>query len=160
MIDTNITSPDFNSYASEADLQKYATARDLTLPENLPPLLLKAMDYLEGLSWYGIRASPSQPLCWPRQDIEFDGHPFPSDQIPRQVITAQCMLAVEAVDGDLLGSSREAAVKTERVEGAVTMTYAVADGEAFIPSYPSVDALLAAFMGGRGFAINTFSERG
>lgn len=69
------------------------------------------------------------------------------------------MLAIEAIAGDLLSSVREAAVKTERVEGAVTMTYAVADGEAFTPSYPAVMAILGDLAGGRGYAINTFAER-
>ncbi len=75
------------------------------------------------------------------------------------MITAQCVLAIEAIDGDLLSSVREAAVKTERVEGAVTMTYAVADGEVFTPSYPAVTALLGDLAGGRGYAINSFAER-
>lgn len=69
------------------------------------------------------------------------------------------MLAIEAIDGDLLSSVRESAVKTERVEGAVTITYAVADGEVFTPSYPAVMALLGDLAGGRGYAINAFAER-
>lgn len=159
MIITDSTSPDANSYASEADLMAFATLRDIELPESLPSLLIKAMDYLDGLDWVGSKADPRQPLAWPRVNVVIDDHDFPSDEVPRQVITAQCMLAVEAIDGDLLASVREAAVKTERVEGAVTTTYAVADGEAFTPSYPAVMALLGDLAGGRGYAINTFAER-
>ena len=160
MIITDITSPDVNSYASEDDLTKFATLRGVSLPENLSPLLIKAMDYLEGLEWFGVRSEPRQPLSWPRRHVRLDEHELPDDEIPRQIIAAQCMLAVEAIDGDLLSSVREAAVKTERVEGSVTLTYAVADGEAFTPAYPAVMATLGGLVGGRGFAINTFSERG
>ena len=45
-----------------------------------------------------------------------DEHDFPPDEVPRQVITAQCMLAVEAIDGDLLSSVREAAVNAQTTE--------------------------------------------
>lgn len=159
MIITDITSPAMNSYADEAELIAFAALRGISLPENLAPLLIKAMDYLEGLDWVGYRTKPGQVLAWPRAGVWLDGFELPVDEIPRQVITAQCMLAVEAIDGDLLGSVREAAVKSERVEGAVTTTYAVADGEVFTPSYPAVMALLGGLAGGSGYAINTFAER-
>ncbi|TKK20205.1 hypothetical protein EcCFBP13530_06535 [Enterobacter cancerogenus] len=159
MIVTDPTNAGFNSYASEADLVAFAEARDVELPEKKVSLLIKAMDYLEGLDWVGSKADPRQALAWPRVNVVLDEHDFPPDEVPRQVITAQCMLAVEAIDGDLLSSVREAAVKTERVEGAVTMTYAVADGEVFTPSYPAVMALLGDLSGGRGYAINAFAER-
>lgn len=159
MINTDITSSGVNSYASEEDLASFAELRGIELPEKLSPLLIKAMDYLEGLDWAGAKSEPRQPLAWPRVNVILDGHDLPSDEIPRPVITAQCMLAVEAIDGDLLASTREAAVKTERVEGAVTMTYAVADGEVFTPSYPAAMAILGDLAGGRGYAINSFAER-
>lgn len=159
MINTDITSDGANSYASEEDLLSFAELRGIELPEKLSPLLIKAMDYLEGLEWVGSRVKPRQSLSWPRLNVVLDGHELPPDELPQEVITAQCMLAVEAIDGDLLASTREAAVKTERVEGAVTMTYAVADGEVFTPSYPAVMAILGELAGGRGYAINSFAER-
>jgi hypothetical protein len=159
MLNTDINADNANSYASEADLTAFAELRGVELPETITPLLIKAMDYLEGLDWVGYRANPRQPLAWPRVNVVLDGYDFPVDEVPREVITAQCMLAIEAIDGDLLSSVREAAVKTERVEGAVTMTYAVADGEVFTPSYPAVTALLGSLAGGRGYAINSFAER-
>lgn len=159
MINTDITSDGANSYASEEDLLSFAELRGIELPEKLSPLLIKAMDYLEGLEWVGSRVKPRQSLSWPRLNVVLDGHDLPPDELPQEVITAQCMLAVEAIDGDLLASTREAAVKTERVEGAVTMTYAVADGEVFTPSYPAVMAILGELAGGRGYAINSFAER-
>lgn len=159
MINTDITAADANSYASEDDLASFAALRGIDLPEKLSPLLIKAMDYLDGLDWIGFKANPRQPLAWPRANVVIDGQDLPTDELPRRVITAQCMLAVEAIDGDLLSSVREAAVKTERVEGAITMTYAVAEGEVFTPSYPAVMAILGDLAGGRGYAINSFAER-
>lgn len=159
MITTGPNSPLFNSYASTDDLRKFAVDRGLKLPEATEPLLLKAMDYLNGLSWYGSRASVSQPLPWPRTGVVFDGIKLPADAIPAQLVTAQCMLAVEAISGDLLAANREAAVKSERVEGAVTTTYAVTDGQSFIPSYPLVMGILNGLVSGKGFAINATARR-
>ena len=161
MLTTDPTSPDFNSYASADDLDKYAEGRDIELPEKTEPLLVKAMDYLNGLGWDGQRTEPDQPLAWPRLGVDFDGRPYPSDKIPRELITAQCMLAIEAQNGDLLAANRTAAIKRERIEGAIDTTYAIADGESFTPNYPAVDALLSDFLSGAGvgFAINSFSRR-
>lgn len=94
MINTDITSPDANSYASEKDLSSFAEIRGIELPDKLTPLLIKAMDYLEGLDWVGSKADPRQALAWPRVNVVLDEHDFPPDEVPRQVITAQCMLAV------------------------------------------------------------------
>jgi len=161
MITTDPTSPDFNSYASVEDLAAFAVSRSITLPDETESLLVKAMDYLNGLGWEGQRTEPDQPLAWPRLGVDFDGRPYPSDKIPRELITAHCMLAIEAQNGDLLAANRTAAIKRERIEGAIDTTYAIADGESFTPSYPAVDALLSDFLSGAGvgFAINSFSRR-
>ncbi|WP_353614086.1 DnaT-like ssDNA-binding protein [Mangrovibacter phragmitis] len=159
MINTDIHSDGANSYASEDDLSAFAQLRGITLPENTVPLLIMAMDYLEGLIWAGVRAQRQQPLSWPRRNVVLDEYELPVDSVPKQVVTAQCMLAVEAIEGELQTSVREPEVKTERVEGAVTMTYAVADGESFTPSFPAVTAILGDLACGRGFAINTYAER-
>ncbi|MGM8442647.1 DnaT-like ssDNA-binding protein [Enterobacter hormaechei subsp. xiangfangensis] len=94
MINTDITSPDANSYVSEEDLASFAEIRGIELPGKLTPLLIKAMDYLEGLDWVGSKADPRQALAWPRVNVVLDEHDFPPDEVPRQVLTAQCMLAV------------------------------------------------------------------
>ncbi len=52
----------------------FAQARDIALPEKTAPLLIRAMDYLEGLSWYGRRASATQQLSWPRAGVYVDGY--------------------------------------------------------------------------------------
>lgn len=159
MLITDPTSPDFNSYASAADLTMFATARVVDLPNNTEPLLIKAMDYLNGLNWYGFRATFGQPLPWPRSDVVFDGYYYPATDIPRQLITAQCMLAVEAAAGDLLGANREASIRSEAVSGVVSVTYAVADNTSFTPTYPAVMATLRELVMGGGFAINATARR-
>lgn len=159
MLITDPTSDKFNSYASLEDLEEFTTARGIELPVNGEPLMVKSMDYLNGLNWNGQRATRLQPLAWPRAGILFDGFPFPSDIIPRQLIIAQCMLAIESEREDLLTANREAPIKSERVEGAITTTWAIADGEVFKQSYPAVMAILNGFVIGDGFAINAVARR-
>ncbi|WP_447880062.1 DnaT-like ssDNA-binding protein [Serratia fonticola] len=159
MLVTDPTSVDFNSYASSADLETFASTRDIPLPDKAEALLIKAMDFLNGINWRGKRAIANQPLAWPRSGVIFDGFNFPNDAIPKQVITAQCMLAIEAQAGDLQEAGRTAPVKSERIEGAVTTVFAIADGETFKQTYPAVMALLNGFVISGGFAINSTAIR-
>ncbi|MEX6313337.1 DnaT-like ssDNA-binding protein [Providencia manganoxydans] len=103
MIDPDKTSPTFNSYASIEDLKAYASARQLTLPNDteLPSLLIVAMDYLESQKWLGQRTEVDQPLSFPRTGLIRDGVMISSERIPQQVIQAQCRLAIESQENDL-----------------------------------------------------------
>lgn len=162
MIVTDLHTPTFNSYASVADLRQCAAQRHRTLPETAgecEPLLVEAMDYLNGLTWNGTRQQPKQPLPWPRVGVSFDGHILPEDEIPQQIILAQCLLALEAMDGPLLAAIREAEVKSVSVAGAVTTTYAIPEGKVFTPSYPAVMAMLRGLLAARTFATHTTARR-
>ncbi|OKP17184.1 DnaT-like ssDNA-binding protein [Serratia fonticola] len=159
MLSTNPKAPEFNSYASVADLEAFVVGRGITPPESPEPLLIKAMDFLSGINWQGRRAKAVQPLAWPRSGVIFDGFSYPNDVIPPQVVTAQCMLAIEAQEGDLLAAGRSASIKSERVEGAITTVFAISDGETFKQTYPAVMAVLNGFAVGGGFAINAIATR-
>jgi hypothetical protein len=158
MITTDHNSNSFNSYASVDDLENFADARGIQLPENKEPLLIKAMDYLNGLNWAGQKARPDQPLPFPRKDMVIDSYFLPSGIIPVQVVTAQCMLAVEAISGDLLPSVREAPVKSESLAGALAVSYAV-DEFGFKPRYTAVMSILGDLVVSSGFSINCIAER-
>lgn len=62
MINTDITSPDANSYASEEELASFAELRGIELPDKITPLLIKAMDYLEG--WTGLAQKQTLDSRW------------------------------------------------------------------------------------------------
>lgn len=112
MLTTDPDSPDFESYASAADMRELALRRGYAVPDDVAEceqLLVQAMDYLEALKWKGTRSVPSQPLAWPRSYVFVDGYVLPSKSIPKQLIQAQCRLAVEA---------------QETVTGAVSVSYA------------------------------------
>lgn len=56
--------------------------------------ILRATDYLNGLSWKGYRAASGRLLAWPRKEVEDeDGFLIPDDVIPEAVKAATCYLA-------------------------------------------------------------------
>ncbi|EPU0348254.1 DnaT-like ssDNA-binding protein [Yersinia enterocolitica] len=124
MLVTNPGSPSFESYASVDDLRDLAASRGYDVPvddESCEQLLLQGMDYLAGLIWKGSRTVAGQPLFWPRTGVVVDGYLLPKDVIPKQIIQAQCRLAVEAQEIDLSPAfAGGGEVTQETVVGAVS----------------------------------------
>jgi hypothetical protein len=105
-----------NSYASEAELLNYATARGIALTATEAVLLVQAMDYLEGRDFIGEKFSEAQSLQWPRYNAWVDNFLIGSDAIPQLLKDAQCeaAIAVDAGTGPL--ATIERAVKREKVD--------------------------------------------
>ncbi|SUP84863.1 DnaT-like ssDNA-binding protein [Yersinia wautersii] len=145
MLVTDPDSPDFESYASVDDLRVLATSRGYEVPADdsaCKKLLLQGMDYLAGLIWKGSRSVAEQPLFWPRSGVVVDGHLLPKDVIPKQVIQAQCRLAIEAQVIDLSPAfAGGGEVTQETVVGAVSVSYAEGSG-ASAPSFTWLNGLL------------------
>lgn len=124
------TNPLANSYAAVADLVTFAGLRQATLTTNEPTqeaLLLKAMDYLEDLNFKGFRFKQFQALKWPRYDVIIDGWPLLLNQIPAQLIYAQCAFAIEYQTVELLPTAQpwdHGSVMSDSISGAVAETYA------------------------------------
>lgn len=120
---------DAQTYASVSQLQTYATGRRASLPNSTldrEALLLKAMDAMQGLDYVGSRATKSQALDWPRRGVRIDSFEYASTEIPKQLLDAQCALAIEAQTTDLLptiGANAAGAV-ISRTVGPITTTYA------------------------------------
>lgn len=152
MIDTNIDSLGFNSYATVDELNNYAEARGITLNGKPEHLLIRAMDYLESKEYSGSRMEASQPLSFPRVGI--DGVDINS--IPRQIITAQLILAIEADKGDLMPSQHEPQVVSESL-GSMSTTFAV-NSDGFKKKFPAVDELLKPFMNKVSFGSATITR--
>lgn len=156
-INTDPASSDFNSYASVDDLRDFASARGYDVPDDSDQcarLLFRAMDYLTSLSWRGWKTSRTQPLAWPRSGVMIEGEVQDDKTIPRQLIQAQCRLAIEAADGVLdVAIVRGVTMETA---GKVTMQYSGENdsGEIY---FPWLAGLLRGLM---AFAVNTVAERG
>jgi len=93
-----------NTYASEAELSAYASAREIDIAGTPSALLTKAMDYLATLEdrWQGSRTLASQPLAWPRTGVYVYGTALADDAIPQSLKDAQCRLAMDADAGSVL----------------------------------------------------------
>jgi hypothetical protein len=120
-----------NTYASDAALTTYAAARGITtlpaLAADREVLLIKAMDYLESQRfWFvGTKNLQANALQWPRANAFVDGFALLVTAIPKELIAAQCVLAIAAITYDLspvLPSGLKGAVKRETV-GPITMEY-------------------------------------
>lgn len=115
-----------NTYVALADAVAYALQRGVVLTDDdtTAAMLIQAVDYLEAraLEYQGYPSSDTQALQWPRQLVFFNDTaaaaasgmsiecgfygvaigelpPFPSNQIPKQLVTAQLMLVMAVNQG-------------------------------------------------------------
>lgn len=118
-----------NTYATDAELSSYALARGTVIIGAPDILLVTAMDYLATLEdrWQGERASPTQPLAWPRTGVYVYGTALADDAIPQSLKDAQCRLALDADAGTALLPTVSAGSKGSVIEetvDVVTVKYA------------------------------------
>jgi len=111
-----------NSYVSEADLTTYATARGITLTTDAEQLLIRAMDYIESLSYKGDKFTRDQPLQWPRDGVVVDGYVVDADEIPNELKNGlmETAIAIDNGQDPLADIARE--TKSETV-GPISVTY-------------------------------------
>ena len=129
VVETGGIVPGADSYVSLAGARALAAGYGLTLPvdDTEAEVALRNGAVYVGLqepSMCGRRASASQSLAYPRQGVSLYGFALASDVIPPQVIHAQVAAAVEYGAGtDVRASSDGRVTESERVEGAVTVSY-------------------------------------
>ena len=120
---------DADSYVSLAGARALAAGYGLTLPadDTEAEVALRNGAVYVGLqepAMCGRRVSASQSLAYPRQGVSLYGFALAPDVIPPQVIHAQIAAAVEYGAGtDVRASSDGRVTESERVEGAVTVSY-------------------------------------
>lgn len=145
--------PSVDTYATEAELTAYATARGITLTKDESVLLTLAMDYLDGLDgrWKGQRTSDAQALAWPRRLVYVGGVMLPDDEVPQAIKNAQMQLGIYAETIDLnpiIGVNAVGSVTSKSV-GDVSVGYGAGSNNK-APLFPSLMRSLAAYMGGMG----------
>ena len=89
-----------NSYVSEADLTAYASDRGVTLTAATDVLIIKAMDYIESLSFIGDKHTEAQPLQWPRDEVYIDRYYIERETIPKELKNGVYTAAL-AIDAEL-----------------------------------------------------------
>ena len=129
VVEDGSVTPGADSYVSLANARALAASYGLALPADdiaAEAALRNGAIYvgLQEPSMCGRRVSASQSLAYPRQGVSLDGFALASDVIPPQIIHAQVVAAVEYGAGtDVRASSDGRVTETERVEGAVTVSY-------------------------------------
>jgi hypothetical protein len=160
VIESGQAGPNSQSYASAQDLKDYAKVRGATVPggtTDLELLLMKAMDRLEAVpNFVGERLTKEQALQWPRAWAEVECWPIGANEIPRQLIQAQCALAIEAQTMDLMPTVPANATGTilEETVGPITTVYANPGSVQRVPAVAKADALLRTLLKRSGlFAV-------
>ena len=111
-----------DSYATEAELLAYATARGITISGDQTQLLIRAMDYLENQRFIGYKAASDQALQWPRTGVVIDGWDIDSTVTPNKVKVAQMEVALAMdADSDPMAVT-DPDIKTQSV-GTISITY-------------------------------------
>jgi hypothetical protein len=86
-----------NSYLSVADVIQYAKDRQYTFQTSVSVLIIKAMDYIETLSYKGSKLTRNQGLQWPRYNVIIDGYYVDPLIIPNDLKKglAECIMAID-----------------------------------------------------------------
>lgn len=118
-----------NSYVSVDNFIAWADARGVTYPA-LPELqqkILRAMDYIESLSFVGQKNTDTQALQWPRAYVTIDGYSVESDEIPTELKVAVYEATKIEIDGDSKLTASERETIKEKI-GDIEVTYASSAG--------------------------------
>jgi len=118
-----------NSYVSAADYVAWADARGVTYPAypQIEQKILRAMDYIESLSFVGQKNTETQALQWPRAYVLIDGYSVESNEIPIQLKTAVYEAVKVEVDGDSKLTASERDTAKEKI-GDIEVTYKSSSG--------------------------------
>ena len=146
---------DSNTYVDAVDFNTWLSDRGLTLGGSLTDenLLLQATDYLETLSYIGIKNTQEQALLWPRSGAYIDGYLFPFDSIPKQLIDAQMQVAYSIDQGVNPLATIGQAVKKEKVD-VIEVEYQ--DGTISKSTITAVNATLSKLLLSSGGSFNAY----
>jgi hypothetical protein len=160
--DGTLVTPNANSYVTLDEIRAYALARNITLSDDDEVVSgqgVQATDYLETFraQYKGDLVVPTQPLAWPRVGAIINDVAFPSDDIPVELMKAQCQLVCEQARGVVLQPTfvYEGRIKRKKIDRLETEWF---DGAQTgnQPSMPMVDALLTELLNSSSaFALHT-----
>jgi hypothetical protein len=152
IIETGAQVANSNSYSTRADYIAYALTLGTVIADTVAAddQLVAAAVFIGSKenSLKGDRVDRDQSMAFPRNGLVIEGFSWLSTEIPRQVLLAQMSLALDINAGeDLynLSQSESTGLKSERVEGAVTVEYANVDSMK-LSRRSSSNALLASLM--------------
>jgi len=109
-----------NSYVTDTEYTTYAADRGLTIGTDAAAReieLIKAMDYLESFEYQAYRSDPDiQLFNFPRRNVYANGRYIDSDEIPREIKSAQIEAAIFANTGDLQINETLQNIQKEKID--------------------------------------------
>lgn len=165
IVETGAIVPNADSYITLADARALAANYGLELPgdDTAAEVALRNGATYVGLAepqMCGRRVSAEQSLAYPRTGVTLNGFPVADNVIPKQVILAQVIAAATYGSGtEVRANSDGRSVQTERVEGAVTVTYFNNGNSGATTAITAADdALRPLLCGGpnNGFSFNVY----
>jgi len=147
-----------NTLVSRADYIAHALTLGVVIPDDdaADIELLKSMNFINQheANLKGALVERDQSVSYPRTNLVIEGWSWSSDEIPRQAILCQLAFALDVHDGiDLWNTpaNPELITKSERVEGAVSVEYAIGSNQTQKLGRSSTgDALLASLLNRSG----------
>lgn len=128
--DGSRSDPKANSYAERQTLIDFGARLGVSVTddESADVALIKAAQFIDTHepNLRGERIARDQPMAFPRAWLEIDGWLYEPDLIPEKVKQVQLDLALDILEGTDPWNppvNPERAVKSERVEGAVSQEY-------------------------------------
>lgn len=137
-----------NSYVDLTEARSFAESRGLTLPEGdteAETELVKGFDYINTFRtlYGGSKASCTQSGQFPRSGLYIDGCEVPANSIPFEIKQAQVYAASLTTTGEeLYVNSSGKEVASERVEGAVSVSYFENGNPNAQPYFAAIEKLL------------------
>lgn len=158
IVETGAIVANANSYVSRADYITYAASLGVTVANDsaADTDLINAATFIDQheANLKGTRMTRDQSMAFPRYGVVIDGWSWSGTEIPRNVILCQMQTALDikaGFDPWNPATNPNIAKKRARVEGAVDVTYAVADGNGQKLSRTSkADALLNSLLNRSG----------
>jgi len=134
---------DAESYVSVAALRSWATGRSYLLPTDdleVESLLRKACDFIERKEFVGSTEFSDQGLSFPRLITDSEGIAV-STGIPTRLKTAQCLLAMESMNGALTAAARAQKYTATKIDQIYLKYAKTSEGSGDI-YFPAIDDLL------------------
>ena len=148
-----------DTYVSRADFIAFALTTGIVIADEqaTDDMLVKAFRYINNLESQlkGIRTAKANPNAYPRSGLIIEDYSWLETEIPRQVILAQELLALDINAGiDIYNRPQSAStpIRKQRVEGAVSREFAVADAMK-LSSLTETRAVLASLMKNGGMSL-------
>lgn len=161
VIETGVLVANSNSYVSRAEYIAYAASIGVTIADAVAAdeQLIKAAEYIgqHEVNLKGGKVSRDQAMAFPRSDLFIEGWRWSNTEIPRQVTLCQLAYALDinsGVDIYNVPQNPNLIAKRKRVEGAVSIEYAVGENAPQKLSRTSKgDALLASLLRNNGMVL-------